>query len=75
MAGTSDGDNEPAGSLKFGEFLDYLRTVNFSRRTLLQGLRVSISVQIVIGGVNPVRTTDILSPVECDSHSNDVRNA
>jgi hypothetical protein len=30
--------NEPSGSIKCGEFLDYLRPVSFSRRTLLHGV-------------------------------------
>ena len=35
VAGTCECGNEPSGSIKCGELLDQLRTVSFSRRTLL----------------------------------------
>jgi hypothetical protein len=31
--------DEPSGSIKCGEFLEQLRTFNFSRRTLLHGVK------------------------------------
>jgi hypothetical protein len=37
-AGTFEYGNEPSGSTKCGEFLDYLRIVTFSRRTLFHGV-------------------------------------
>jgi hypothetical protein len=38
MAGSCEHGNEPWGSIKCGEFLDYIRvTVSFSRPTLLHG--------------------------------------
>ena len=37
MAGACECGNEPAGSIKCGEFLEKLRTVRFSERTVLHG--------------------------------------
>ena len=39
LAGTCDCGNEPSGSIQCGEFLDKLKTVSFSRRILLHGVR------------------------------------
>ena len=38
MAGTCECGNESSGSMKCGEFLDYLQTVSLIRRTLLHGV-------------------------------------
>ena len=37
MAGTCECGNETSGSIKCGEFLDQLKTFNFSRRSLFHG--------------------------------------
>ena len=37
-AGYCECGNELSGSIKCGEFLDWLRPVNFSRRTVLEGV-------------------------------------
>jgi len=37
MIGPCKYGNEPSGSIKVGEFLEYLTDICFSRRTLLQG--------------------------------------
>ena len=37
MAGYCECGNEPSGSIKCGEFLDWLRPVRFSGRTVLEG--------------------------------------
>jgi hypothetical protein len=36
VAGTCECGNEPSGSIKCWEFLDYCKPVGFSRRTLLR---------------------------------------
>jgi len=38
VAGTCECGNEPLGSIKCGEFLDYLRNGQLSRSTLLHGV-------------------------------------
>ena len=38
MTGCCESGNEPLGSIKFGVFLNYLRTVDFTGRTLLHGV-------------------------------------
>jgi hypothetical protein len=38
VAGACECGEERSGSIKRGEFLDYLQTVSFSRRTLLHGV-------------------------------------
>jgi hypothetical protein len=39
VAGSCEHGNEPSGSIKFGEFLDWAeRTLSFLRRTLLHGV-------------------------------------
>jgi hypothetical protein len=38
VAGTCECGNELSDFIKFGEFLEYLKMVNFSRRTLLHGV-------------------------------------
>jgi hypothetical protein len=38
MAGTCECGNEISGSIKCGVFLDQLKSVSFSRRTLLHGV-------------------------------------
>jgi len=37
VAGTCECGNETSGSIKCGEFLDQLKTFNFSRRSLFHG--------------------------------------
>jgi hypothetical protein len=37
VASPCDCGKEPSGSIKYGEFLDYLKTVRFSRKTMLHG--------------------------------------
>jgi len=41
VTGNCECGNEPSGLIKCGEFLDYLRTVSFTRRTLLHGVSKS----------------------------------
>jgi hypothetical protein len=38
VAGYCECGNEPLGSVKYGEFLDWLRPVSFSGRTVLEGV-------------------------------------
>jgi hypothetical protein len=37
VTGTCKCGDEPSGCIKFGDFLDYLRTFGFSKRSLFHG--------------------------------------
>jgi hypothetical protein len=38
VVGSCECDNEPSGSIKYGKFLEELRTIRFSGGTLLHGV-------------------------------------
>jgi len=48
MAGTCECGNEPSGSIKFGEFLDWLRTGWLPRKTLLHGVIKQASISMFV---------------------------
>jgi hypothetical protein len=42
VAGSFEHGNEPFGSIKGGEFLEYLMTISFSRSTLLHAVCLTL---------------------------------
>jgi hypothetical protein len=44
VTGSCECGKESKGSIKRGEFLDWMRTISFSSRTLLQGLGYETAV-------------------------------
>ena len=48
VAGTSECGNEPAGSIKYVEFLDQLKTVQLLKKALLHGVSKSVMLQVSV---------------------------
>ena len=48
MADACECGNEPSGSVKCGEFLDWLKLVSFSKRTLHHGVSKKVGPCIVV---------------------------
>jgi hypothetical protein len=46
VADSCEQSNGPSGSIKGGEYLDYVRTISFSRRTLVHGVSSVHEAQI-----------------------------
>jgi hypothetical protein len=58
VAGSCEHGNEPLGSTKSGEFLDYLMTISCSRKTLLHGVK-SVSQSVSLSGSSYVPQTKL----------------
>jgi hypothetical protein len=63
VAGTCECGNESSGSIKCGEFLDWLQTGYFSRRTLLHG------VSILAGGTECIQTRLLGATLRWSTHT------
>jgi len=58
VAGSCEEGNEPSVSIKFREFLDYLKPVTFSRRMPIQGIKATTTghIKALIRACNPGKT-------------------
>jgi hypothetical protein len=53
VAGTRECSNEPSGSIKCGEFLDYRKPDSFSRRTVLRGVsKYGTGMSVILSSIS-----------------------